>query len=255
MKTISFSILFSTLQLFFNPLVFAFLQQFTAGENLRVAGDSAGRRRILTTLHPVYYGHWATSQNFQLPYTFCKVDVNIVVTLYINYGHLAISQESPLYTCLTVFVPPSSLVIGVSRTSHMVGGFWSKVLLALSEEETDLSPVHCGNDWLLHVCCLIVGIHASGISILLSLLMLLGWSVMLTERMMPGLIGVFRNDWSLSLWKLYIPIVLLNPFIHAPSCFANVYYRLMKTCSMRSKHHDQYQSDYHETNDKVTPLW
>ena len=50
MKTISFSILFSTLQLFFNPLVFAFLQQFTAGENLRVAGDRAGRWRILTTL-------------------------------------------------------------------------------------------------------------------------------------------------------------------------------------------------------------
>ena len=51
MKTISFSILqFSTLQLFCNPLFFAFLQQFTAGENLRVAGDSAGRRRILTTL-------------------------------------------------------------------------------------------------------------------------------------------------------------------------------------------------------------
>ena len=50
MKTISFSILFSILQLFFNPPFFAFLQQFTAGENLKVAGDSAGRRRILTTL-------------------------------------------------------------------------------------------------------------------------------------------------------------------------------------------------------------
>ena len=48
MKTMSFSILFSTLQFFLNPLFFAFLQQFTAGENLRVAGDSAGR--ILTTL-------------------------------------------------------------------------------------------------------------------------------------------------------------------------------------------------------------
>ena len=50
MKTISFSILFSILQLFLNPLFFAFLQQFTAGENLKVAGDSTGRRRILTTL-------------------------------------------------------------------------------------------------------------------------------------------------------------------------------------------------------------
>ena len=51
MKTISFSILSSTLQLF---LFFPFLQQFTAGENLRVAGDSAGRRRILTTLQATF---------------------------------------------------------------------------------------------------------------------------------------------------------------------------------------------------------
>jgi len=43
METISFSILFSTLQLVFNPLFFAFVQQLTAG-------DSPGRRRILTTL-------------------------------------------------------------------------------------------------------------------------------------------------------------------------------------------------------------
>ena len=35
---------------FFNPLFFAFLQQFTAGESLRVAGDSAGCQRIPTTL-------------------------------------------------------------------------------------------------------------------------------------------------------------------------------------------------------------
>ena len=43
-----YSILYFTT--FFNPLFFAFLQQFTAGKNLRVAGDSAGHRRILTTL-------------------------------------------------------------------------------------------------------------------------------------------------------------------------------------------------------------
>ena len=35
---------------FYNPLFFAFLQQFTAGENLKVAADSASRRHILTTL-------------------------------------------------------------------------------------------------------------------------------------------------------------------------------------------------------------
>ena len=75
-----------------------------------------------------------------------------------------------------LFVPPRLLVIGVSQTSLMFGGFWSKALLALLEEETDPSAVLCGGDRLS--CCLIVGIHASGISIPLSLLMLLGWSLM-----------------------------------------------------------------------------
>ena len=58
-------------------------------------------------------------------------------------------------------------MIGVSQTSLMVGGSRSKALLVLSEEKTDPSAVHCGSDQLL--CGLIVGIYASGISILLSL--------------------------------------------------------------------------------------
>ena len=62
------------------------------------------------------------------------------------------------------------MVTGVSQTSLMGGGFWSKALLVLSEEETDHSAVHYGSDQLL--CCLIVGIHASGISNPLPLLML-----------------------------------------------------------------------------------
>ena len=61
-------------------------------------------------------------------------------------------------------------------TSLMFGGFWSKALLALWEEENDPSAVRCGWDRLS--CFLIVGIHTSGISIPLSLLMLLGWSLM-----------------------------------------------------------------------------
>ena len=36
---------------------------------------------IAVTLYII--SHWATSQNFQLPYIFCKVDLYIVVTLYI----------------------------------------------------------------------------------------------------------------------------------------------------------------------------
>ena len=39
---------------------------------------------LLLLLYPVYHGHRTTSQNFQLPYIFCKVDLNIAVTLYIT---------------------------------------------------------------------------------------------------------------------------------------------------------------------------
>ena len=43
-----------------------------------------------------------------------------------------------------LFVPPWLLVIGVSQTSLMVGGFRSKALLALWEDETDPSAVRYG---------------------------------------------------------------------------------------------------------------
>ena len=75
-----------------------------------------------------------------------------------------------------LFVPTWLLVIGISQTSLMAGAFRSKVLLALREEKTDPSAVLCGRGRML--CCLILGIHASGISILLCLLISLGWSLM-----------------------------------------------------------------------------
>lgn len=136
------------------------------------------------------------------------------------------------------------LVIGVLRTLLMVGGFRFEALLALLEENNVSSAVRCGTDRLL--CCLIVhvGIHASVISISPSLLMLLGWSLMwvsaltllgyqwgsrsinflVPKKITSGLIGVFWNGWGLGSWKPYIPIVLLNPFMHASFCFANVYF-------------------------------
>ena len=136
------------------------------------------------------------------------------------------------------------LVIGVLRTLLMVGGFRFEALLALLEENNVSSAVRCGTVRLL--CCLIVhvGIHASEISISLSLLMLSGWSLLwvssltllgyqwgsrsinflVPKKIMSGLIVVFWNGWGLGSWKLYIPIVLLNPFMHASFCFANVYF-------------------------------
>ena len=74
-----------------------------------------------------------------------------------------------------LFVPTWLLVIGISQTSLMAGAFRSKVLLALREENTHPSAVLCGRGRML--CWLIVGIHASGISILLCLLVLLRWSL------------------------------------------------------------------------------
>ena len=48
----------------------------------------------------LYYGHLTTSQNIQLPYIFCKVDLNSNHPVY--NSHLSISQEWSLYTGLTV---------------------------------------------------------------------------------------------------------------------------------------------------------
>ena len=44
------------------------------------------------------------------------------------------------------------------------------------------------------------------------------------ERIKPGLIGVFRNGRRLSSSKPYIPMVPLNPSMHAPSHFPNVHF-------------------------------
>ena len=57
-----------------------------------------------------------------------------------------------------LFLPPWLFMIGVSQTLLMVGGFRSKALLVLWEEETDPSAVGCGRDRLS--CCLIVGIQS-----------------------------------------------------------------------------------------------
>ena len=53
--------------IFFNPLFFAFLQQFTVSENLKVAGNSAGRRRILTTLQWLVFLTRRKKGNIMLP--------------------------------------------------------------------------------------------------------------------------------------------------------------------------------------------
>ena len=53
---------------------------------------------LLLLLYPVYHGHRTTSQNFQLPYIFCKVDLNIAVTLYITVT-VPFPMQFWLYCC------------------------------------------------------------------------------------------------------------------------------------------------------------
>ena len=130
-----------------------------------------------------------------------------------------------------LLVPPWLLVIGVSQTSLMVGGFRSKALLALWEEEADPLAFQRGRGQLS--CCLIVDIQASGIWIPLyvpvdvvrvkshvdrlhireyhAVRVSVNKLNFVPERIMPGLIDVFRNGRRLSSWKPYNPIVLLKP--------------------------------------------
>ena len=113
-------------------------------------------------------------KGFSLSFVFTIVTLILIAT----FRPLTAGLHQVIVSICSVglFVPPWLFVIGVSRTSLMGGGFRSKALLVLSEEETDPLAIRCGSDRLL--CCLIVGIHASGISIPLSLLMLLRWSLM-----------------------------------------------------------------------------
>ena len=104
-----------------------------------------------------------------------KTVTKILITIF--WPHTAgLHQATVSIYWVEQFTPLWLLVIGVSWTSLMVGGFQSKALLVLLDEGTAPSVVHCHSDWLLF--CLIVGIHASGISFPLCLLMLLGWSLM-----------------------------------------------------------------------------
>jgi len=159
----------------------------------------------------------------------CLTIVTLILIATFRQHTAGLHQDIVSIYWVELFVPPWLLVIGVSQTSLMVGGFRSKALLALWEEEADPLAVQCGRGQLS--CCLIVDIQASGISVPLFLLMLLGWSLMwidsiyestmqwgsrsinltIPERIMPGLIDVFRNGRSLISWKPYIPIVFLNP--------------------------------------------
>ena len=76
----------------------------------------------------------------------------------------------------------------VSRRSNMIGGFRSSLFrwVLVSRKvwlQVVPSAVCCRTG--LPLCFLIVGIHASGISIPLSLLMLSGWSIMRIASLTP----------------------------------------------------------------------
>ena len=62
----------------------------------------------------------------------------------------------------------TTVVVSDWCITNLAHSWWVSIL---SEEETETSAVRCASDRLL--CCLTVGIHVSGISIPLSLFMLL----------------------------------------------------------------------------------
>ena len=87
----------------------------------------------------------------------CLTIVTLILITTFRPHTAGLHQVIVLIYWVELFVPSWLLVIGVSQTSLMIGGFRSKELLALWEEVTDPSAVRCGRDRL--PCCLIVGIH------------------------------------------------------------------------------------------------
>ena len=116
-----------------------------------------------------------------------------------------------------------SAVIGAFRSSHCF------IVRACSSSLSLPSAVRCCT--VFQLWFLIVDIHASGISISLSLLMLLGVNSFLDlmcvpVRMVAGLVGVFRNGGGLGKSESYIPVMffdlLLQALLHRFSCFPDV---------------------------------
>ena len=95
-------------------------------------------------------------------------------------------------------------------------------------------------------CCLIVDIQASGMSIPLSLLMLVGWSLiwmasltlrtcvpvgvtinklnLAPTRNMPRFVSVLRNRRGLSTSKSYVSVMFFYPFSHWSPCFTDIHF-------------------------------
>ena len=116
------------------------------------------------------------NDNKRISFIVCLTIVTLILISTVRPHTAGLRQAILSIYWVELFVPPWLLVIGVSQTSLMVGGFRSKALLALWGEETDPAAVRCGRGRLS--CCLSVGIQASRISIPLILFMLLEWSLM-----------------------------------------------------------------------------
>ena len=120
----------------------------------------------------------------------------------------------------------------ISRWSAVNGAF----RFSLFRREVAPSAVRCCT--ILLLCFFIGGIHASGISIPLSLLMLLRSYVdslldptsvpvrvsinklfyIVPKRIMAGLVGVLRNGGGLGTGESYIPVVLFDSLMHSSPC-------------------------------------
>ena len=109
--------------------------------------------KILITVDNAYEG---------LSFIVCLTIVTLILIATFRPHTTGLHQAIVSIYWVKLFVPPWLLVIGVSQTLHMVGGFRSKALLALWDEETDPSAVRCARGRLS--CCLIVSLnHEQGL--------------------------------------------------------------------------------------------
>lgn len=124
--------------------------------------------------------------------------------------------------------------------SPVIGGFGSPLFhWVVISWEVWFKVVPSAVCWHTSVllCFLIVDIHASGISIPLSLLMLFGWSLMwiasftlvsinklylIPKQVVASLTGMLWNGRGLGTGKSCIPFVFFYPLLHRSSCLASV---------------------------------
>ena len=118
---------------------------------LRISGKIATKiAKFTTSKNFVPHGIlWHQSIFYKVWFDVCLTIVTLILIATFRPHTAGLHQAIMSIYWVGLFIPPWLLVIGVSRT--IVGGFRSKALMVLSEEETDPSGDRCGGDRLLYL--------------------------------------------------------------------------------------------------------